>query len=323
MFESITQLLGDEPEDEGDEPGAPPAEPDGLADVPDRPSDGVRGPEGPAATELSNRIDELEDDIESTTTSLGEIQNTQRETMESVEEVNETVRRLAGIYDQVAASQNPFVDGGADQPAADAPVVDESARADEHHDATDTSGDGPEAANDSVSFDGSDDSDTGPAANGSVSFDGADTGPASETADDAAGGGHANGSVSFDDLDPASETADDAASGGHANGESGGAGASADEYVLGSVPEGYAAELLVMEWLSRLIQRSGPAGAFRAVEQYHDLGMISSATRDHAIDLLGGPSLDVFVDPSESNEPSVEEHRVSSAYLRALGRLVE
>jgi archaellum component FlaD/FlaE len=321
MFESITQVLGDEPEDEGDEPGAPPAEPDELADVPDRPSDGVRGPEGPAATELSNRIDELEDDIESTTTSLGEIQNTQRETMESVEEVNETVRRLAGIYDQVAASQNPFVDGGADQPAADAPVVDESARADEHHDATDTSGDGPEAANDSVSFDDIDDSDTGPTSDDSVSF--GDSDPTSETADDAASGGHANGSVSFDDLDPASETADDAASGGHANGESGGAEASTDECVLESVPEGYAAELLVMEWLSRLIQRSGPAGAFRAVEQYHDVGMISSAARDRAIDLLGGPSLDVFVDPSESNEPSVEEHRVSSAYLRALERLAE
>ena len=319
MFESITQLLGDEPEDEGDEPGAPPAEPDGLADVPDRPSDGVRGPEGPAATELSNRIDELEDDIESTTTSLGEIQNTQRETMESVEEVNETVRRLAGIYDQVAASQNPFVDGGADQPAADAPVVDESARADERHDATDTSGDGPEAANDSVSLDDLDDSDTGPTSDDSVSF--GDSDPTSETADDAASGGHANGSVSFDDLDPASETADDAASGGHANGESGGA--STDECVLESVPEGYAAELLVMEWLSRLIQRSGPAGAFRAVEQYHDVGMISSAARDRAIDLLGGPSLDVFVDPSESDEPSVEEHRVSSAYLRALERLAE
>ncbi|ESS05835.1 MAG: putative archaeal flagellar protein D/E [uncultured archaeon A07HB70] len=311
MFESITQVLGDESEDEGDEPGAPPAEPEELAgsEAPGRPNGGMQGPEGPAATELSSRIDELEDDIESTTTSLGEIQNTQRETMESVEEVNETVRRLAGIYDQVAASQNPFVDDGADQsPAEGTPVVDESARADERHDATDAPGDesGAAAESDPVSFD---DPDPTP--------DASDTGPAAE-----------NGSVSFDDLGSAAETPDDAASGGHANGESGGAEgaaepASADEYVLESVPEGYAAELLMMEWLSRLIQRSGPAGAFRAVEQYHDLGMISSATRDHAIDLIGGPSLDVFVDPTESDEPSVEEHRVSSAYLRALDRLTE
>lgn len=313
MFESITQLLGDESEDEGDEPEAPPAEPDELADVPGRPSDGVQGPEGPAATELSNRIDELEDDIESTTTSLGEIQNTQRETMESVEEVNETVRQLAGIYDQVAASQNPFVDGGADQsPAEGAPVADDPARADERHDVTEgepgptderhdvTEENDPARADDPGSSDGPD-----PAS------DGSDTGPA------------ANGSVSFDDLDAAPETPDDPASGGHAEDEPAGAEAPTDEHVLEAVPEGYAAEVLAMEWLSRLMQRSGPAGAFRAVEQYHDLGMISSATRDHAIDLLGGPSLDVFVDPTEGDEPSVEEHRVSSAYLRALDRLAE
>ncbi len=298
MFESITQALGGESEGEEDEDEPPAGSAEAEAAPVGPPGGAAQAPEGPAPAELSSRIDELEDDIESTNTSLSEIQNTQRETMESVDEVNETVRRLAGIYDQVAASQNPFVDGDeGGSPAEDTPVVDDPPTGG-RDDATDAHGD-----------------ESGAAAADSVSFD--DAGSTSDTTDT---GPTAADSVSFDDLDSAPD--------GGQNGEPDGGGdtgasASADEYVLEAVPEGYAAELLVMEWLSRLIQRSGPAGAFRAVEQYHDVGMISTATRDHAIEVIAGPSLDVFVDPTESDEPSVEEHRVSSAYLRALERLAE
>lgn len=307
MLESIARLFGEDrdetDENQADEPAA-----DDLEIAPDPP---VGEPAGPDTAELSNRIDDLEDEIESTATSVDAIRNAQEETADSVEEVNETVRQLAGIYDQVAAAENPFVGDGGESSgvAGDGP----NGEAGDAGTVSFDDLDGDEA----VSADDPDDPDTAaqtgqPTApsehNGSVSSDHGD-------ADDVAGNGEIeatdpsfvawepedadNGSV----LAPETEPERPAAEG---------------EPLVETIPPGYAGDLLVMEWLSQLMDRSGPAGALRAIEHYRDLGLVSETVRDRLVAALGGPSLDVFVDPTKPHEPTIEEHRVSNTYLHAL-----
>jgi archaellum component FlaD/FlaE/archaellum component FlaC len=250
-------------------------------------------PPGPDTTELENRLDDLEDDVESTTTSLEAVRNAQDEMNDSVDEINDTVRQLVGVYDQFAASQNPFVD---DEPRGDGAGVA-----------------GAEPDDETVSFDDLADGD----ANGQVvdeeedGDDHDDTGAHDDHDDTGAHDDH-------DDTDDTSGHDDHGRDDSTAARDDGGPD---HRPLLETVPEGYAGDVLLMEWLSRLVERSGPAGALRAVEHYHDLGLVSTAVRDHVVEVLGGPSLDVFVDPMQPHEPTVEEHEVSTTYLKALGRL--
>jgi len=87
---------------------------------------------------------------------------------------------------------------------------------------------------------------------------------------------------------------------------------------LETVPEGYAADVLLLEWLSTLTAVGGPAGALQAIDHYEEVGWISTTVRRHLIDLLGGPSLDVFVDPTQPDEPTARQHAQSYEYLQAL-----
>jgi archaellum component FlaD/FlaE len=91
--------------------------------------------------------------------------------------------------------------------------------------------------------------------------------------------------------------------------------------MLETLPEGYAGEVLAMEWLGALIERSGPAGALRAVEHYEEVRWISPEVKRRLIDIIGGPSLDVFVDPMQPREPTGAEHQASYDYLTVLAEL--
>ncbi|MFC7177020.1 FlaD/FlaE family flagellar protein [Halosegnis marinus] len=148
--------------------------------------------------------------------------------------------------------------------------------------------------------------------------------------------------VSFDDLydeaEPTDEGADDAAMDDdlfddYAPGEEpepeptaadGGPAATEPperEPMLTAVPEGYAGDVLVMEWLAALMERSGPAGALRAVDHYEQTGWISASVKERLVSVIGGPSLDVFVDPMQPREPTAHEHTTSHRYLTVLGEL--
>jgi archaellum component FlaD/FlaE len=291
MLEPIARLFGED-RDETDETRADEPAPatDDLELEPDPPVD---EPAGPDTVELSNRIDDLEDEIESTATSLSAIRNAQEETADSVEEVNDTVRQLAGIYDQVAAAENPFVDEeGANGVVDDAGTVsfDDLKHEDRGAGGADAADDETEATPEREEPD-----------------HGAERAPDRE-----AGNGEADQALeswTFGKTEPEREPAPegDPESSTHETGA-----------LVETVPPGYAGDLLVMEWLSRLMDRSGPAGALRAVEHYHDLGLVSETVRDRVVAVLGGPSLDVFVDPTRPHEPTIEEHSVSNTYLHAL-----
>jgi len=135
--------------------------------------------------------------------------------------------------------------------------------------------------------------------------------------------------VSFDDLDE--QSAESAAADGAGQAVSvqatGGPGLAANEpeydAMVNTLPDGYAGDVLLMEWLAKLMEQSGPAGALRAVEHYEAVNWISPPARDRILDCLGGPSLDVFVDPTQPREPTADEHALSHQYLTVLGQLDE
>ncbi|MDZ7746892.1 MAG: FlaD/FlaE family flagellar protein [Halobacteriales archaeon] len=152
-----------------------------------------------------------------------------------------------------------------------------------------------------------------------------DNATASEDSDDGD-----EGVVSFDDLDdetaPASAATDGVGQAVSVEGTGGpGLGMNEPQYnaMVNAVPDGYAGDVLLMEWLAKLMEKSGPAGALRAVEHYEAVNWVSPPARDRILDCLGGPSLDVFVDPTQPREPTADEHALSHQYLTVLSQLDE
>jgi archaellum component FlaD/FlaE len=320
MFKRLTTMFGRTNDDEPASPAedtdtdtnadAEPtaAEPTELDGEPAEPAE----PDGPDPAELDVRISELEDDIDSTESAVRAVQSSQEEMADSIDQMNETVRQLTGVYDRLMAEENPFMDGG---------------QADARQNGTGQAGhdhavDPADADASVIGFEDLDTGDDEPAAEP----------PAHESADDDADTPAAEQEAAAtpepDNDRPAVSTATPAedptpsaapdtdnlthdtapADGGHPP-------------MLETLPEGYAGEVLAMEWLGALMERSGPAGALRAVEHYEEVGWISPAVKRRLIDIIGGPSLDVFVDPMQPREPTGAEHQASHEYLTVLAEL--
>jgi len=332
MFQRIKQLFGtsDADTDADADDTSPFGDPPPIEDVAEGDARGVdgdaTGPSGRSDADdreaLATRVEELEDDLESTASSLRGVEGAQSDLEESVDEMHQTVRRLAGVYDRVAAAENPFVDGSLERASDDAPAA-----ASGSDDDTDANADG--TAERDIVADGDAD-DVGDAV---VSFDDlrddAVGDDANDTADDTAFGDTTDTDVSDGDASPSFDPSDDSSLGAdaYADGPEGEThGHDVDEGgmpVLSSLPEGYAGDVLVMEWLSVLMERSGPAGTLRAISHYEAVGWISADVEAALLDAVGGPGLDVFVDPTQPREPSADEHALSYDYLRALRHLRE
>jgi len=289
--------------------------------------------DGPDPAELGVRIDEMEDDLDSTAASVRAVRSSQEEMADSMAEMNDTVRQLLGVYDQLMAEQNPFVDrdtetaengdengsgtaaptpageevvsfddlqaadklpGGNGHEESDATDEDESAEPEAPHE-TDGTDEGAERG------DGAEQEDepAAPHADGT-------TEPAGDGVHELA----ANEGVSTDRF-ASVDGATDATGNGHGS------------PVVEELPDGLASEVLVMEWLAHLMERAGPAGALRAVEHYESVGWIGASVRDRLVSLIGGPSLDVFVDPTRPGEPTAVEHEITHEYLTVLNELDE
>jgi archaellum component FlaD/FlaE len=280
------------------------------------------GNDGPDVGDLDVRLSELEEDIDSTESSLRTLQSSQQEIADSVEEMNETIRQLAGMYDRIAAQENPFVDGSAngadvvgDQP--DDPTLPEvnTQPTEPEHSHEDGTSEGDANQDDGmVSFeDLQDDGESVDEATTPQPDGNAERTRAHETTEPELDSGHDRADGRDSGTDSVSTTPDEeighpVAPGGQAP-------------LLEAVPDGYAGEMLVMEWLAMLMDQSGPAGALRAVEHYEDVGWVSADTRDRLVDVIGGPALDVFVDPRAPRELSAQEHADSYGYLRVIKQL--
>ncbi|MBP2252415.1 archaellum component FlaD/FlaE [Halarchaeum solikamskense] len=331
MFQRIKHLFGTsdadtEADGEGDAdaddppPFADPPPLDDPAESDARAADGdaAGSPAGSDADDretLATRVDDLEEDLESTAASLRGVEGAQSDLEDSVDEMHQTVRRLAGVYDRVAAAENPFVDGSLERTPGDTDAPD----------AVDTAaGTGVDIASDAERDVTADDS--------VVSFDDL-RGDTDNNADDGTADTDAGDRVTSPSFGAPDDPGADAHAGTSrgetrthdvARGETRARDVDEDEMpVVSSLPGGYAGDVLVMEWLSVLMERSGPAGALRAISHYEAVGWISADVEATLLDIVGGPGLDVFVDPTRPREPSADEHALSYDYLRALRHLRE
>ncbi len=287
--------------------------------------------------DLEYRIDELEAELGSVANTVSATQRTQEDTAETIEDLDTTVRRLLGVYDRLTSEANPFTDGGSEDHRFD--LLDD-----------DVSGDELDAA-----ADGAPETDPEPPVDdesGADHEDGTDPVPGEPTPEPNGvpatdGNGTGNGeTVTFADLkrdaaepapeseperepepvvepeleqEPEREPTETVEAAPAAGGEP-----DPDPALLSGLGEGYSTDVLVFQWLSMLVEESGPAGALKALDYYETVDWIGPRVREHLETALGGPVIDVDVDPAQPRDLTADNHADSYEYvlrLRELGRL--
>lgn len=276
---------------------------------------------------LEGRIEELEGTIDTQSSELETIKGSQQEVAEQLNEVNDTVRQLLGIYDQLTADMNPFMDGPtrAADPDADGFGVVSEADADPDDDVVGTivddttSGASEESPSDSEpTVIGLEDI---KAAHEAATDEGSPQGTEAhvvqqdEPADNeieveptTGGAGMNHGDVQEDRRGTGSwREADERAQ-------------RADSTVtLSALADTYATEIIVFEWLTGLVATAGPAATLRAIAYYEEIGWIDREVKQYLEDVLSGPDLDMNVDPSrDPNELTAEDHAESYEYIMKL-----
>ena len=292
--------------------------------------------EGPDLVELEHRVGELEDDLERNASRIESVQHSQEEVAERVGEMNDTVRDLLGVYEQLTADANPFIDGEesvseggrfgvVNGHGEESGTVDTDTHADmkhapeERHDGeveeepTDARGGDVFTFEDAIAdVEGEDEPDE---AHEEERRRGA---PVAEVDDD--------GSVELT-VEGIERSGRDPLEGAFAtNGRSeAGNGMAAppvdtteETPYLTTLADTYATDTLVFEWLAELVEKTGPAATLKAVCYYEDVGWIGSSVSADLEEYLAGPGIDVHVDPNEPDELTVEDHVTSYEYIRKL-----
>lgn len=288
----------DESEGESDESAGEPtseasridgAEPVGGGEMP-------LGDEGERSTrevqDLETRLDDVEANIERTGASVRSIEEKQDNLSEEVNELNDRIRKLLGVYDQAAGDANPFADGS-DSGQSGFGVID----------------------------DAPDDIDTGQ--------------QGSDHSEESGQEGSGDGVTEFEDLEaelestqdsePEQETEEFRETGDTTESSAPDETAHApdDSQHLAEIPPTYAAEIIVMQWLSNLVRQSGQAGALKSFEYYESVGWISPSVRQHLEIVLSGPGIDAHVNPEDPSEPTSSDHLESYSYIKQLEELTE
>jgi archaellum component FlaD/FlaE len=260
-----------------------------------------------ALRDLDVRVDDLETSIERTESSLDAIRSQQSELADDLEEVNDTIRQLLGVYDQLTADANPFDDGDTEGfgVVGGAGQNTDGAHEGAHDEMEDATADGEAAA------DATDDI---------VTF--ADLqGEGDESPDESAGGSDEEFLWEETPEEKPTAQAVPGAETKAANGRTEPADAGRRDAELAAIGESYASDLVVFEWLSELVRAGGPASALQALDYYESVGWISPEVRRDLEDVLSGPHLDVHVDPSRPEELTGDDHVDSYEYVRQLNAL--
>lgn len=89
---------------------------------------------------------------------------------------------------------------------------------------------------------------------------------------------------------------------------------------LAALPNGYAADLVVMEWLEFLVTEFGPADAVRTVTYYGDIGWISESVEEDLLAYAGGFADVDEMDPGETGPATltIDDHIRSLTFLSQL-----
>lgn len=96
------------------------------------------------------------------------------------------------------------------------------------------------------------------------------------------------------------------------------AGDTAEKPYLSALPENYAAEFVVFEWLEFLLMHSGYQGADEALDYYADIDWVTEEVQSDLSEYLLG------IDESatnDGNELTVDDHMLSLVYIAKLSAM--
>ena len=97
---------------------------------------------------------------------------------------------------------------------------------------------------------------------------------------------------------------------------------SPDEPALRELPDTYATDVVVFEWLADLLESGGPRATLEALSYYVELGWIDEEVRVHLEEVLAGPGLEAAA-PAGAAELTADDHADSYAYVMQLRELHE
>ena len=344
---------------------------DDWADLDGEDDDWAEDAGGDKVGELEDKVNGLETDLSAVSSSMETVKEENRQLAETVEEADETIRKLLDVYEIVTRGINPFVDDAEAMAAADGsfglfgddadeePIDPDIAGADAESffdDDFDDFGAVDEPAEAAADGDDEDDDEEADDSEGGASFDDlkaeydADDGGWEDVVDEEAeevGEDDGDGSADEADFEDGDETevdgeledpeADDAEEwapldedpepepepaavvderppepptpgqpSGHDDGRP----------YLATVPTGYAAELVLLDWARELVAAGDAAGAVGAVRHYERLGWIGEPVRRRlaalATELCDEPT------PTATGELGPEHHRRSLEYVSRL-----
>lgn len=283
-----------------------------------------------ANEELESRIDEVETELASLSSTVNTIRSENEEISDTVQETEENVRKLLDVYEMVTRGINPFTDdvegGGSasgslglfdsggeeendddlDAEVADADAdsfFDDDIEAEEETDPTDQEREESEGG---TSFDdlkaeyeaGEADWDEDNGADDEEGIETATDGSIEEAEETALVA--ANGSEPDSEPDPdlqfAERTLSDAPN--------------AEKPYLRGLPDGYVADLLVLEWLEYLVDAGGRSEAESAIDYYETIRWIDGTGAEGLRSFMDG-----FDTSDDEDRLTIHDHTQSLRYI--------
>jgi archaeal flagellar protein FlaCE len=95
-----------------------------------------------------------------------------------------------------------------------------------------------------------------------------------------------------------------------------------DEPALRELPDTYATDVVVFEWLADLLESGGPRATLEALSYYVEVGWIDEEVRVHLESGLAGPGLETAT-PAGAAELTADDHADSYAYVMQLREIRE
>ncbi|WP_254861906.1 FlaD/FlaE family flagellar protein [Halovivax gelatinilyticus] len=269
--------------------------------------------------DLYYRIETLEDELERNGTRLGSIRDAQENVTSEIEDVNDTIRRLLGVYDKLTQPVNPFT--GAGEETEGFGVFGEN-----HHEGFGLNESTTDASGTSVSFDdlrsAVEESDAGSPQR--IPFE-----DELDDADDHDGDNYDSTDDRRDDRDATDDSsvevqATDPTDDGDGSDADDSSDDGDDRVTLTRLADTYASDVIVFEWLTEMVRTAGPSATLRAISYYHEIGWIDDEVRAHLETVLSGPDLDMHVDPERTPEElTAEDHADSYEYIMKLTEVHE
>lgn len=342
----------DGPEAQGDQDSAPPREEDFEEFDDSDPDPDGEGREMDAQVmdrldDISHQLDQLASEVEDNNASVKALRSERDEVIERLDRIEDNNATLLGVYDRLTNDINPFaadwnekydekISEQDDQPygVIEPPENEAEARAA----ARETAGESTVENEDGLTFedlkdkheDGTDDEETAESETDGV--DEVTTTTESETEEPpdpepeqdphGAPAPHRDPAPNAD-PDPHATGADSrrAAADGATHhvpprpGVGGG-----DEPYLDSLASNFATEVLMMEWLSMLIDVAGPAGAMKALDFYARINWISPEIERRLENVLSGAHGTNDVPSRPPSDLTAEEHNRSFAHIMRLAQ---